>query len=339
MNPHQVKNGPSVLFLCRRRTDYGISVGLFNSARMVAEALTQNGIPARVEWAVDGNDIDRLVHQHQPTHVIIEAIWVTPSKFRELILLPRHSHRHWMVRIHSELAFLAHEGMAVQWLRDYISLGVDVSANSRRTADTLNAARLPFKYLPNVYIESFYNHLDRGPIVHKHGIDIGCFGAIRPLKNHLNQAVAAIVFANKLGRSMRFHVNLRTEQSGDAVLRNLRAMIQPPHALIEVPWMERGPFLSYCRAMDIGLQVSISETFNIVAADLIASDVPVVGSEEIVWLPKWTQAEPFDVDNIVDRMNSVSEHRSAAVAQSRRNLAHWNADALKEWNRLLLGRC
>lgn len=190
--------------------------------------------------------------------------------------------------------------------------------------------------LPNVYVENFYNHMDRGPIVSKRSIDIGCFGAIRPLKNHLNQAVAAIVFANNLGRSMRFHVNLRTEQSGDAVLRNLRAMIQPPHSLVEVPWMERCPFLSYCRAMDIGLQVSISETFNIVAADLIASDVPVVGSEEIVWLPQWTQARPFDVDNIVDRMNTVSEHRSAAVAQSRRNLARWNRDALKEWTHLLL---
>lgn len=33
--------------------------------------------------------------------------------------------------------------------------------------------------------------------------------------------------------------------------------------------------------MDLGMQVSFSETFNIVAADMISQDVPVVVSNEI----------------------------------------------------------
>ena len=57
----------------------------------------------------------------------------------------------------------------------------------------------------------------------KSTIDIGAYGAIRPLKNQLLQALAAIKFAESIGKTLRFHINItRIENNGDPVLKNLR---------------------------------------------------------------------------------------------------------------------
>jgi hypothetical protein len=50
--------------------------------------------------------------------------------------------------------------------------------------------------------------------------------------------------------------------------------------------------------MDIGMQVSFSETFNIVAADLISQGVPVISTNEIPWMSGMFTASPTDTDEI-----------------------------------------
>jgi hypothetical protein len=121
------------------------------------------------------------------------------------------------------------------------------------------------------------------------------------LKNHLIQAIAAIKFAKTIGKKLHFHINgNRIEQKGESVVRNLTGLFtqisDQGHELIFHDWCEREEFLSVCSKMDIGMQVSISETFNIVGADIISQGVPLVGSKEIPWIdcsfaPKSTQTE------------------------------------------------
>src|SRR5574339_131410 len=115
------KRQPRVLFICKIRSSfYGPSFGLINSCRFIANALEANDIKAKVVSVVDNSDIDREVHKFKPTHVFIEALWVVPSKFEELI--PLHPKIKWFVRIHSKVPFLANEGMAMHWLREYHDL-------------------------------------------------------------------------------------------------------------------------------------------------------------------------------------------------------------------------
>ena len=77
-----------LLFICKLRSGfYGPSFGLINSCKFVANALAKYGIEAKVVTVVDNNSIDREIHQYKPTHVFIEALWVVPSKFKELIPL------------------------------------------------------------------------------------------------------------------------------------------------------------------------------------------------------------------------------------------------------------
>ena len=66
--------------------------------------------------------------------------------------------------------------------------------------------------------------------------NVGCFGAIRPMKNHLMQAVAAIEFANRNNLTLRFHVNAgRIESNGNNSIKNVRALFEhlPDNELVE----------------------------------------------------------------------------------------------------------
>ena len=142
-----------VLFILKRREDYssvthnkvGLSTGLYNSAKFMQEMLVNSGIDSVLEIAIDNNDIDRLVTQHKPTHVIIEALWVTPTKFS--VLIPLHPKVKWIIRLHSEMPFMAGEGMAMDWLGEYIKFPqVYIAANAPRMLDEVRA------YLSNVVI-------------------------------------------------------------------------------------------------------------------------------------------------------------------------------------------
>ena len=50
--------------------------------------------------------------------------------------------------------------------------------------------------------------------------------------------------------------------------------------------------------MDIGMQVSFSETFNIVGADIVSQGVPLVASSEIPWANRIFCGNPEDINTI-----------------------------------------
>lgn len=303
---------PRILFICKQRpSQYGASYGLLNSCKFLINALERIGVQAKLVEVVDNNGIDREVHQYKPSHVFIEALWVVPEKFE--VLIPLHPHVKWYVRLHSNTPFIANEGVAIEWITKYAKLQekyhqFHIAPNSIRMVEDLkHSLGIETKYAPNIYIPHLgtqgYDHttpVDKHPDI----LDIGCFGAIRPLKNQLIQAMAAITFANGLGKKLRFHVNAtRMEQKGENVYRNLVALFaNTQHELIEHGWVLHPSFMHLIRHMDFGLQVSFSETFNIVAADFVHLKVPIIGSKEIDWMSKMYQADPTDMDSIVDRL-------------------------------------
>jgi hypothetical protein len=219
-----------VLFICKRGGIYGgvygetggvpQSSGLRNSAGFVVEMLLANGVEAKLVEVTDNNDIDREVTAFRPTHVIIEALWVVPSKFTVLRRL--HPAVEWVVRIHSEIPFLANEGSAMGWILEYLEMGIEAAPNSRRALAALlelvPSADGLLRYLPNYYPRGLR---PRKPIRPSNGaVEIGCFGAIRPLKNQLIQAIAAIGFARS--RGLYLHADGARGQPG--AQKHLRAV-------------------------------------------------------------------------------------------------------------------
>lgn len=351
----------NILFILKRREDYnavmysniGLSTGLFNSASFVNDLLSRTGFTSNLVVVTDNNDIDREVTKYKPTHVIIEALWVVPTKFA--VLQKLHPNVKWIIRLHSEMPFMAGEGMAMDWIGDYSTFkNVVIACNAPRM---LNEVRLFLRvknnwtdeqtnnkvvYLPNYYPQ-FYR--DARPYDYKkQTVDVGCFGAIRLLKNHLVQAFAAIDFANRIGKKLRFHINAgRIEMKGEPALHNLKGLFQhlhdQGHELINHNWTPREQFIDLCSQMDIGLQVSFSETFNIVSADYISQGVPVVGSNEIPWLTSdWFYqtsycANPTDSKDIADKMVLAYKNPKSNVKQGQKSLRQYTNKTESIWRK------
>jgi len=342
-----------ILFILKRREDYnsivhspkGLSTGLFNSASFVVDMINKSGIKATLEVAVDNNCIDRMVNTHKPTHVIIEALWVVPSKFS--VLIPLHPKVKWIVRLHSEMPFMAGEGMAMNWLGDYLSYPeVSIGVNAPRMLDEVrvlarnktgwNKEQVNSRvfYLPNYYPQDYWGV--KGIVRDVDIVNVGCFGAVRPLKNHLLQAFAALKFANKIGKKLHFHINVgREEMKGQPVLHNLQGLfIQlagTGHELIMHEWVQREDFLKLCRQMDIGMQCNFSETFNIVGADLISQGVPLVGTKEIPWCSRLYCVDPTDSDQICTALLECYYIPWLNVKLNQRNLTKYTSKTNRIW--------
>lgn len=314
--------------------------GLTNSAQFVIDMLSASGIPAAMAQVEDQNRIDAIVTQEKPTDVVLEAFWVDQPKIAVLTRL--HPQVRWFVRSHSEIPFLATENAALARLKGYVAENIFVAANTwRTTADFRGivqawqphwtaadiAARVVF--LPNYY--PLPAPLTRVPSV-PGVLNVGCFGAIRPLKNQFYEAAAALELAKSLQKRLVFHVNSsRVEFFGGNVLGNLRqTFAATPNAdLAEHPWIERSAFLDLCRRMDLGMQVSFSETFNIVTADFVTNNIPVVVSPEIGWVDRRFQAEPTNRDSIVACAKTALTWWDKTL--NRRGLDHYNAVSRQAW--------
>ena len=330
-----------VLFILKKREDYtdsniipsNMSTGLFNSANFVHQMLNKSSIESKLVVVIDNNDIDREVQKFKPDIVFIEALWVVPEKFE--ILHKLHPKVKWVIRIHSDMPFMACEGIAMKWILSYLDYkNVYLAPNSDKMLnDVFTIIHAKYKhwdytsriiYLPNYYpVDNFYNvnYSKRKSDT----INISSFGAIRPLKNQLIQAVAAIEFAAEIQKNLRFHINgSRVEGNGLPVLHNLKALFDGDHAEVVVhEWLPHEDFLKMINEeIDIGMQMSFSETFNIVGADIISQGVPFVGCTEIPWY-KWDKPYINDSLSIKKSLFSAYKWPGLNVSSNQRNLCDY----------------
>lgn len=308
-----IKNSAkSILFITKQRRIYSnetsntISSGLFNSANFVNNMLRKNNIQSNIVDVIDNNSIDKEVTKYNPTHVIIEALWVVPEKFE--ILIKKHPKVIWIIRLHSETPFLSNEGIAIEWIYNYLKYdNILIAVNSKKILSEFS--KLIGKnilYLPNYYQVQFKENWKY--FLKKNEINIGCFGAIRPMKNHLLQAIAAMNFGNKIGKKINFHINFsRLEGRGEPILKNLRNLFKnnPNHFLCEHDWLSHNKFSKLISMMDINMQCSFSETYNIVSADAVNQNIPVVVSPEIEWVSNLFYAEPTSSKEIIKKLKKI----------------------------------
>lgn len=331
-----------VLFVCKLRIDtYGYGFGLINSAKFTADALNVlKGVTAKAVTVLDNSFIWKEVKEFNPDIVFIDALWVVPEKFEELYkMFPKVK---WVVRSHSKTSFISTEGIAMDWLYQYqMHPNVSISGNNREFVNDLDIIGIQADYLPNIYSPNPgtkpYRHNDLWTL------EVGCFGAIRPFKNHLVQAIAAIKFAKDADRFLYFHVNAnRLEQKGEEVYKNLVALFDnsPNAALVNHPWMTHPEFIDLVGHMDLGLQVSFTESFNIVTADFINNDIPIVVSEEIKWVSSLYQVhDPNSVPEIVNKMKRAWCGKRIGLERLNKWALHtYNKNALKVWKEYLVSQ-
>lgn len=320
-----------LLFVCNMKPTgpYGFNrtfSGLFNSSRMLSEMLNkQSGIESKIVKVIDSNYINAEIYKYKPTIVVLEALWVPVYKLE--LLQKMYPSIKWIVRIHSEIPFLANEGNAIRLINEYKKIpNVYIACNSPRAQQDLG---LPGASLPNYYpTEGFIEAVN-----YRLPLNIGCFGSVRPMKNQLLQAISAIKFADWLDVEMNFHMNTsRLEQGGESVMKNIRALFENSrHNLIEHPWMEPPQFKELLGQMHMVMQVSLSETFNIVTADAVSVGVPVVVSPEINWIEDECYAHPNSGRDILNTMEYVWRHKRRLVLRNYFKLKNYSRKAKSAW--------
>jgi hypothetical protein len=147
-----------------------------------------------------------------------------------------------------------------------------------------------------------------------------------------------MLFANDEKKKLRFHINGdRVEQRGETVIKNLRNLFAgTKHELVEHNWMEHAAFVNLVAQMDVGMQVSLSETFNIIAADFVANDIPVIGSNEINWLSRSYRASLTDYHDIYEKLAFAYFARKYNLHfLNKMGLKTHNRSALKSWLKFL----
>jgi hypothetical protein len=332
-----------VLFLAKLGPGYSYSdnttyhepSGLLNSSRLIVRMLNKHGVNAKFVQVVDSNSIDKEVASFSPDIVIIEALWVVPEKFTELAKL--HPNVQWFVRIHSEVPFLSQEGIAIQWIRSYIRQpNVHVAFNSSNTLrDFLWVfPSSKYLYLPNYFPE--FEQEDSISTVRpsERYVDIGSFGAIRPLKNQLIQAMAAISYADSVRKMLAFHINATRVEGGEQILKNLRALFaNSKHNLVEHDWLSVEGFENLLARMDVASCVSFSESFCIAAAEAVSLGVPLVCSPQIKWAYSASYADPTNMADIVQTITRVKDSWQSGLIKklNRRGLKEYDRRSVKFW--------
>lgn len=308
-------------------------VGLGVNAVHTAKCLRKEGIHVDVIPIWDEKDLAKVVLRN-PTHIVVEAPFISQANL--LPILNANPDISFVCRCHSQIGFLQVEAGAIKLMRDYLrlqgqSLNFDVSINHPHMGTWLQQVYgTRTLLLPNLYF------LDR--VNHRHWnapqklIKVDSFGAVRIQKNHSTAAAAALMMSHQHKRDLEFYVNVNREEHGKGVLQALKNMFaNVPHAeLVEIPWTTWSDFRHEIANMDIHLQMSMSETFNLTTADAVAEGVPAVVSEAIDWAPKRWITHIDDVDAIARKMWDVLNDPNAPQ-EGLAHLKQHNEQSLAKW--------
>lgn len=278
--------------------------GLGINALLTVKVLRKHGVRADLCPVIDLASVRAALRKYVPTHAFFQALWISGQDQAELCA--QFPNTHFIIRTHSQIGFLQVEPGAIKILRDLLRLqesvlNLTVSSNTERLREFLHKTyKQRVVYLPNLYdMERVESKRDES---HDHRLlRIGSFGAHRLLKNHTTAAAAALMMAERRGSDLEFYVNAgrREGAKSNSILTSLENMFADLRwaKLVEVAWEEWSEFRHTVAHMDLCLQVSFTETFNIVTADAVCEGVPSVVSEAIEWAPRRWMAE---VDNAHD---------------------------------------
>ena len=317
----------------------GIShIGLGVAAQKNAEYLNKNGYDTVVVPARNNVDIVEAIRKHEFTHVVISAPWLTSL---DLYSMVKHFKQvKFGVVSHSNIGFLQADPGALKLLRQYVQISnevpnLSIGGNSYIFADWFSEVYGGKKLvLPNLYLV----HTTNKPHVPDEVIRIGSFGAIRPQKNVMTAAAAAVLLSRVFGKIVEFHVSTGREDGGGSVILNAirQMMIQVPGVeLVERNWSNWVEFKRIIRSMDVLFQVSYTESFNMVTADGVNEGVPTVTSDAITWVPEDWKAHADNVYDVMGVASSLLENRAIEADKGVVALTKHNVEGYGFWKEFL----
>jgi hypothetical protein len=282
-------------------------IGLGVSALNTAKVLKRHGISVSAFAINIIQDLQNFLEDNPGiTHVVISAAWLPVLDLGNLVIKwPRIE---FAVNIHSNVGFLQADSNGVHLLGKYVHLQKEllnfrVSANNSEFCDWLTEAySVEALLLPNLYnLDSTV--MTNRPLYNGGTVRIGAFGAARPQKNFMTAAAAAISISKELAVPVDFWMNGGRPEGGGSIERAIKELVghRANVSLNILNWSPWPEFLDFIGTLHLMIQVSYTESFNIVTADGIAKSVPSVVSQAIDWVPaRWIAAsdDPLDVARV-----------------------------------------
>lgn len=311
-------------------------IGLGVSALNTSKVLKRHGV-AVAAFAINSVvDLDKYLLAHPATtNVVISAAWLPVLELGHLVV--RFPHVEFAVNIHSNVGFLQADANGVKLLGAYVHLQKEllnfrVSGNSQEFVDWLTEVySVEAEYLPNLYNLDSTTQENR-PLYNGGTIRIGAFGACRPLKNFMTAAAAAIAISKELRVPVDFVMNGGRPDGGSSIERAIAALIasQPNVTLKVLNWAAWPDFLDVIEGLHLMMQVSYTESFNMVTADGIGKGVPSVVSDAIGWVPsRWIAKSDDSLD--VARVGRSLITDPHAIVDGVNALERWNQAGFGQW--------
>lgn len=281
-------------------------VGLHVAGYATAEVLGNYGIEtvaAAVRHNVDLVDfIEKYNEEHDKplTHVVISAPWLSSYDLEKLLSYFRHTQ--FVILSHSNVGFLQADSCGMHLLRRYHELArhyhnLKIGGNSFKFAKWMKESYGDdVVLLPNLYP---LNEVPSPKVWDQVSpLKIGAFGAVRPQKNFMTAAAAAVVIHRRLCIPVEFHMSEGGEGDFNSTSRAIDEMLHGTGVtIVRHKWCYWDDFVKLVATMDLMIQVSYTESFNMITADGISVGVPSVVSPAIYWAPAAWKADP---DNALD---------------------------------------
>jgi hypothetical protein len=287
-------------------------IGLGVNTMHMTNVLSKQGVKCGAYSAWSADHLERvLVTLPHDSVIVVEALWLTTDDCKRL--LTRFEQMHFIIRCHSQLAFIQADTSAIKLFREQLALQdltlrFQMAGNSSRFADfIIQGLHDRCHHLPNLY------HMERVerkfPKLHADRIlRVGSFGATRVLKFHIVAAAASLIVGKQRGNDIEFYMSSNRDEGGGGYvkqgIKHLYANL-PGVKLVEEPWRDWPSFRKLVSHMDICVQCSATESFNMVTADAIAEGVPCVVGPAIDWVPEDWIAEVDDPNHVAQKMIHV----------------------------------
>lgn len=279
------------------------------------------------------------------THVVMSAPFFDTAFLKTLCnTFPK---KQFTITFHSNAGFLGLDKWAMKMLGELIEVEKElpnfkISVNSEKFARVVNGIYdINVLTLPNLYPIQLTIPKRKLFTTKKPTLKVGCFSAIRSLKNIPTAAFATAILAKKLQMDTEFHIVVGREEDPQAEkiitgIENLFSKL-PNIRLVKNDWSVNDEFKTLVKKMDILIQPSFSESFNNVTADAITNSVPVVVSEAIDWLPEKFRANSDDAQDIANVAIRLLKD-TYVIEDAYYALSDHNKKTLKYWKEYIFGK-
>ena len=285
--------------------------GVMVSVKHLKSNLDRVGFPTDICYYTDDSDLIEQVRNSDCKCINLHVPSFSDDTLHTLLGM----HDNIVLSIHSTICNLQTEGDAFTRL---LTLGNSGIKNLRFTCpaavecEGLNAiTEGNYIYLPNTFSypvdrEEIRENIRRKSETLDRPLKISLFCEYRPMKNILTQVAAVAKVKEDSGRDIELHVfsaaynsPIFTNMEKICEYKNIRLIVHERMSNVDCFKLQAN--------MDLGLQVSLSETLSYVALEQMIQGVPVIGSDSIPFATM--NASYSSMPEICDRIRRVIEDK------------------------------